>query len=58
MFGGQKQDDDGEEAEAVIESRPSLADVRLHDTNSRIASVCNNIDSLLKDILKEYPHLQ
>ena len=58
VFGGQKQDDDGDEGEQVVESRPSLADVHLHDNNSRIASVCNNIDSLLKDILKEHPHLQ
>ena len=36
----------------------SEADRKQHDINESIHSVCQNIDSLIQDILKEHPDLQ
>jgi hypothetical protein len=35
----------------------SESDRKQHDINASIHSVCQNIDSLIQDILKEYPQL-
>ena len=43
---------------APAEDRPSYNDIKVHDINSAIHSVCSNIDSLIQDILKERPELQ
>ena len=45
------------EEELAKDKSISEADRKQHDINESIHSVCQNIDSLIQDILKEHPDL-
>jgi hypothetical protein len=43
---------------APKEDKVTLNEIDVHDINNSIHAVCQNIDSLIQDILKEHPGLQ